>query len=617
MYEKFGAEVKEKQVTFRLFFPDSAVDPSQYTRGGHPRIREIRILGDFQSNIGGRDWDVHSAPLMIKTPHPNGWLYVYEINQDLPEGFYQYKYHVTFENGDTRLVSDPCTKYSSGGAGENAAFVIGGNRTTVNPIPRRLPPKDLIIYEMMIDDFTSEFRGSRAPVDAVRDKLDYLQDLGINAIEFMPWTAWPGGSFNWGYEPFQFFSVEYRYVHDDSVPSDKLYKLKTLINELHSRHIHVIMDGVFNHVKAGEREDQGFPYLWLYQNPYESPYIGKFEEALFFQDIDYNNKCTQEFIRDVCVYWLEEYELDGIRFDYTLGFYREGDFEHGISKLISDIKAYLDQRGKGHVALMIEHLNGFAAIEDTNQICATGNWFDPFMHRVHEYAKHSYVDGEILRILNANLHYGEGKSPVTYIENHDHSTVVNVAGGRDVWFQTQPAAIALLTCPGIVLVHNGQEFGEDYCLTPFGQDENRHPCGRRVSPRPLRWNSHSRDSVGKTLYAFYRQLLRIRKDHPALRSPNFFPWPPDSTLMTQEGYGVHTGKGVVIYHRWGQGDDGEMEKFIIILNFSDVNQQVDIPFSENGQWEELLKGDSVRVTGFHLYGQLIGSNYGRIYYRKG
>jgi 1,4-alpha-glucan branching enzyme len=271
MYEEFGAVVQNKQVEFRLFLPDNTVDQTQYIRGGQPKIKEIRIRGDFQNQIGGRDWGFDSAPIMTKNPHAKGWLYTHKIEGDLPEGFYQYKYFVTFENDTTRWVTDPCTKYGGNGNNENAAFVIGGPTATVQPIPNRLPPKDLIIYELMIDDFTKEFRGAKAPIDAINDKLDYLQELGINAIEFMPWTAWPGEGFSWGYDPFLFFSVENRYIDDPVNPANKLYKLKTLINELHGRNIHVIMDGVFNHVKGGIDPNKGFPYLWLYRFPRTKP----------------------------------------------------------------------------------------------------------------------------------------------------------------------------------------------------------------------------------------------------------------------------------------------------------------------------------------------------------
>jgi len=607
MYEQFGAVVDQDKVEFKLFFPDNTVDPTQYVRGGLPRISEIRVRGDFQSHLGGQDWELATAPVMTKVAHPKGWLYTCKIDPALPEGFYQYKYFVTFENATTRWCGDPCTKYGGSDEHENAGFAIGGNTTTVNPIPQRLPPRDLVLYELMIDDFTSEFRGSRAPVDAIKDRLDYLQELGVNGIEFMPWTSWPGGDFSWGYDPVQFFAVEYRYIHDPTSPADKLYRLQTLINELHARNMHVIMDGVFNHVRAGSDPNHGFPYLWLYMNPADSPYIGAFARGGFFDEFDYHNGCVEEFIRDVCGYWLDAFQIDGIRFDFTLGFFQEGNPNVGITKLVSDLKARLAQERRDNTALMLEHLtdNRFDAIDDTNQICADGCWLDPFMFKSFEYARSGNIDGEILRILNANLDYAQGKAPVTYIENHDHSTVVREAGGRGRWFKTQPSAIALLTSSGIALLHNGQEFGEDYFLPSDGPD--------RVQPRPLRWNAHSQDFVGSRLYALYEKLIRIRKEHPSLRSPNFFPFP----FNHPDGYGTFPDKDVVVYHRYGQATDGQFERFIVVINYSDVDQFIDIPFSVNGSWDDLLNEQSAVVENFRLFNQQINSNWGRIYYRKG
>lgn len=607
MYEQFGAVVDQNKVEFKLFFPDSSIDPSQYTRGGLPKIKEIRVRGDFQSHIGGQDWELATAPMMARNPHPKGWLYTCKIDQALPEGFYQYKYFVTFENETTRWCGDPCSKYGGADEHENAGFAIGGNSVAVNPIPQRLPPRDLVLYELMIDDFTSEFRGGRAPIDAIKDRLDYLQELGVNGIEFMPWTSWPGGDFSWGYDPVQFFAVEYRYIHDPTSPADKLFRLQRLINELHARNMHVVMDGVFNHVRAGIDPNHGFPYLWLYMNPADSPYIGAFAKGGFFEEFDYHNGCVEEFIRDVCGYWLDAFQIDGIRFDFTLGFFQEGNPNVGITKLVSDLKARLAQESKNNVALMLEHLtdNRFDAIDDTNQICADGCWLDPFMFKSFEYARSGNLDAEILRILNSNLDYAQGKAPVTYIENHDHSTIVREAGGRGRWFKTQPPAISLLTSPGIVLLHNGQEFGEDYFLPSEGAD--------RVQPRPLRWNSHGVDFEGRRLYAVYKKLIQIRKDHPSLRSPNFFPFP----VNHPDGYGSFPEKDVVVFHRFGSATDGQFERFIIVINYSDFDQFVDIPFPVNGRWDDLLDQQSFVVDNFRLLSQRIASNWGRIYYKKG
>lgn len=602
MYQDFGASVNESVVTFQLFFPDNTVDPSQYTRGGSPRIRDIRIRGTFQEALGDEAWNLEDAPRMRRNPHPKGWVYTWSTS--LPDGFYEYKYYVSFENDTTRWCTDPCSKYGCSNENENSAFVVGGPDVQTIPIPRRRPPQDWVVYELMLDDFTAEFRGNQAPFDALRDKLDYLQELGINAIEFMPWTAWPGGNFSWGYDPFQFFSVEHRYVNDPQHPLEKLYKLKRLINELHRRNIHIVMDGVFNHVQAGINPSRGFGYLWLYQNPEESPFIGAFERGGFFEEFDYNNRCTQEFIQDVCLYWLDEFQIDGIRFDYTLGFYREGNSEVGIAKLIQEVKEQLADQEKENVGLFIEHLtdNRYEAIDDANQIDASGAWFDPIMFTNWGTAN-GFMSPELLRVLDAGRDFAEGKGPVTYVQNHDHSNLVTVLGGRDRWYKGQAPAIALLTSPGTVMLHNGQEFGEDYFLPETGPG--------RVLPRPLRWEAFSEDFIGTRLYEVYQRLIRIRKAHPSLRSSNFFP-----QENHPDGYGIYPALGVVIYHRWGASETGELERFIIAINYSDSDQFLDIPFSTNGTWTDLLNDETVTVESHRLFQYRIPSNWGRVFFQE-
>ena len=76
-------------------------------------------------------------------------MYSYSTKKPLADNFYQYKYVVTFENGEVRRVSDPCTKYGGSDDQENSAFVVGGPLLIngVNPIERRVPPRDLVLYE--------------------------------------------------------------------------------------------------------------------------------------------------------------------------------------------------------------------------------------------------------------------------------------------------------------------------------------------------------------------------------------------------------------------------------------------------------------------------------------
>ena len=631
MYENFGPQVDANRVTFKLFFPDKAKDPLQYGRGGLPRIKKIQVTGTFQSQIGQNNWDNINAPEMTLEDHPKGLLYTFSTT--LPDDFYEYKFYVTFDDEVTRWCNDPCTKYGGQDANqETSGFVVGGNRVEdVQPIPQRISHQDLVIYEVMIDDFTRKLIENRnpsdppkAPLDLIKDKVGYLKELGVNAVEFMPWTATIGKGFSWGYNPFLYFSVEDRYTNantsDPAEKLNKLFRLKELFEALHAEGIHVILDGVFNHVEEGA-EGVGFPYYWLYRYPEESPYIGFFARGGFLKELDYENQCTQEFIFDVCKYWLDKYQIDGIRFDFTLGFFLKNGIDHGITRLISNLRNYLSGEGRENISLVIEHLtdNRYEAIEDTNRMGATGSWFDPFMFKAWEFGSSNTVNTTIMRPLDTHKDFAPGSSPVVYIENHDHGTIVNKVGGSQTgadvrpnnWFKSQPYAIALLTIPGAILIHNGQEFGDEYFIPENGPD--------RVISRPVNWERLN-DDIGQSLFGLYKKLIRIRNSYPSLRSPNFYPSNYDErqTRFNNEGYGVDVERKLVIYHRWGNSLDSQLERFIIVLNFSSSDQFVDIPFPLNGTWADVLNDDqSFPVTSFRLFNQKINSHWGRIFYTKG
>ncbi len=597
MYEDFGARVQGDAVEFRLFVPDAAVDPGQYVRGGPARIRDVRVVGDFQG------WDVDGAPELSPGDHPAGRVYTHRV-EGLAEGFYEYKYLVRFENGTSRWCTDPCTRYV-GRTNENAGFVIGGNQLNVRPLADPRPREELVIYELMLDDFTSGYRGARAPVDAVLDRLDHLLALGVNTVELMPWTAWRGGAFSWGYDPFLFFAVEDRYIADPTEPADRLVRLKRLVDALHEHSVGVIMDGVFNHVSAGVTPDTGFPYHWLWQDPEESPFTGVFSRGGFFEDLDFHNACTQQFVFDVCRFWLDEYRLDGIRFDYTRGYYDPAEGDRGIRRLVADLHEHLTASGRS-APLILEHLpdNRYEAVNDTNLIGADGCWFDPLMFELASCAGAERAFPALMRALDAGRDFAAGIGPLTYAENHDHSTLASRAGGRGVWYRMQPAAIALLTAPGTVMLHNGQEFGDDWWMPEAGDG--------RVMPRPVRWDLAG-DAIGQNLIGLYRRLAAIRREHPALRTHNFYPRGYDEgwTRLNPEGYGVDTDRGLVVYHRWDA-----TERVTVALNFSASDQWVDVPLPTNGMWHELIDGGTYDIRDWRVSGHRVPSHWGHVFVHR-
>lgn len=619
MYENFGfTRSPAGDQSIMLFVPDNSVDATQYIRGGASHIASVGIVSDFQHLVtpGSTDWDPAGALKMTRTDHPSGYLFVYKIDPPLPDGWYQYQYLVRFDDTTVRLVGDPCTKYG-GDAKDRSAFVVGGAPVDVEPIAQRLPSENLIIYELMIDDFTKEYRGTRAPIDAIHDKLDLLQALNINAIEFMPWIAWPDdAAFSWGYDPAYFFSVESAYVNEPGNPLNRLSKLADLITECHRRNIHVLLDIVLQHARQGAFTN-GFPYYWLWQSPTESPFVGQFVPAGNFGmlPLDYDNACTQQFITDVCKYWLTRFSLDGFRFDQITGYDNPRFPAKGAPGLISDLKAYTSGQKLDNVSLILEDDWSFQVIPDSNFIQPTGAWFDVFRSYPFDifngYAVKGGVTAGYVRVLNAARDFNAPICPTIYLENHDHATITYELGSRDRWYKAQPYMIALATCAGTVLLHNGQEWGQLENL--WEDDSNAPPQFKRVQSRPLTWAQRD-DDVGKRLTSLYSFLLSLRKANPAWCTPNFYPDDYDSswTRFSPDGYGIDEARQVAIFHRWSGAD-----LYMIVLNFSDTLQYVDVPLPQNGVWIDLLNNNfQYNCSNYRLYNFAVQSNWGCILHWK-
>ncbi|KAK4891402.1 hypothetical protein LTR27_010056 [Elasticomyces elasticus] len=592
---------------FRLFFPE----------GFDPQITSIRVAGTFQNENRGRppsDYDFTNALSLGRSADGRGAFWTYLSGNTLEEGFYEYMYEVTYTEGSVRRVADPCARYS-GKEPQSSGFVVGGFHSLhITPLNERKPLKDLVIYELHAGDFTAEYRGARAPFDAIVDKLDYLKsDVGINAILIMPWTAFLNKDYDWGYSPFQYFAVEYAYANDLIAPSEKISKLKNLISECHKKGIHVIMDGVFNHC------DQSFPYKHLYLYEDDCPYTQQAYGGTFsgLQDLDFRNNCTQDFIRDVCLYYISEFKIDGIRFDNTTNFYIPHHPTRGIPGLLQSISDYTTRNNITNFSLTIEHIDVNASIV-VNSTVATSFWDDGLYHACKDDLIEGNLSPNYLAVLNDTQYVtGPDKVATMYLSNHDHASIAWKAGQSDAsggsrWYRTQPHVIALLTSPGTPLIPMGQEFAEDYWIP-----EDDHKSGRRVRSRPLHWNSD--DPYRRGLLSTYKRLLTLRNAHPALRSRNFHPgqWDGGMTQLDNDGFGIDVTRKLVIYHRWS---DDRRELFYISLNFSDQNQWVDLQFARGGVYEDVLvprgtEDSTVNVVGNRKRVKLT-SNWGHVYFQR-
>ena len=164
---------------------------------------------------------------------------------------------------------------------------------------------NLIIYEAWVYDYTSSrsFKG-------LKNRLDYIQNLGVNAIELMPVAEFEG-NYSWGYNPTLYFAVDKAY----GTPED----LKSLIDECHKRGIAVILDMVFNHAYGLNPMNRLYPYgTDLSSNPWfnVTPPEGG---TTYGQDWNHDFGPAKEMFNRAFKYWLEEFKIDGYRLDLSHG----------------------------------------------------------------------------------------------------------------------------------------------------------------------------------------------------------------------------------------------------------------------------------------------------------
>ncbi len=215
----------------------------------------------------------------------------------------------------------------------------------------RRPLRDLVIYELMIDDCTAGERGAARAARCGARPARPSRRPGRVRHPVHARTAWTDERFSWGYTPALYYSVSYRYANDLNQPTEKLSWLKRLISECHDRGLHVLMDGVFNHAATA------FPLQGVLPASTRTARLPALFAGEFpgLQDLDFNNRCTQELILDVCRYWIEVFGIDGIRFDNTVNFYTHGD-NRGLPQLGGRPGRGQEAAGEAHFSLTLEHL---------------------------------------------------------------------------------------------------------------------------------------------------------------------------------------------------------------------------------------------------------------------
>ncbi|MCK5678761.1 MAG: alpha-amylase, partial [Flavobacteriaceae bacterium] len=216
---------------------------------------------------------------------------------------------------------------------------------------------DLVIYELLIRDF-DELHS----FDAVKARLDYLQDLGVNAIEFMPVNEFDGNE-SWGYNPAFHMALDKYY----GTPT----AFKQFVDECHSRGIAVIIDVVYNHAtgqnpfyRMWNTDNGGYGGQASAENPFFNPTATHAYSV--FNDFNHSQQATRDYVKRTTQYWIEEYNIDGFRWDLTKGFTQnctssdEGCTGNYQADRVAVLKEYADYQWEINpdFYVIFEHLGG-------------------------------------------------------------------------------------------------------------------------------------------------------------------------------------------------------------------------------------------------------------------
>lgn len=524
-----------------------------------PNAVSVNVAGTFNG------WNSTSRPLASEG---GGWWSV-----DVPNAAVQHQYKYVI-NGSVWKV-DPRAGDVVSSVGNGIIVSHNYNWTPFNPPPWN----EMVIYEMHIGSFYDAPGGNPGTWTSAASRLGYLQTLGINAVKIMPVAEFPG-DFSMGYNPVNLFAPESAY----GSPND----MRNFINACHQRGIAVIIDVVYNHL--GPSDDLG-ESIWRFDG--YSAY-GDTGGIYFYEDDNrytpwgdtrpnYSSGPVRSFIRDNVMYWLSEFNMDGIRMDGTAYIRERGiggpDIPEGWS-LMQWINNEVDV-AFGQKICIAEDMRDNEWLTKTTGEGGAGfdsQWDAGFHHKVVPVLTASQdADRNMWDIRDAivRLYNGWDTQRVIYTESHDE--VGTAGGGRvpsQIWWdhpdsyyskkRSTLGAGIVFTSPGIPMIFMGQEFLED---------------GAWHDSDPLDW---TKNTTFAGIRQMYTHLIGLRR--------NLSGSTRGLLAKNVNVFHINNTDKVIAFHRWWNGGPGD--DVIVVANFSNRGfTSYNIGFPKSGRWRVRLNSD--------------------------
>lgn len=575
--------------------PAGTVDGVTYINSGKsvifnlyaPSKTSVSVIGDFNN------WAASAKYAMNHTPDGKRWWIQVDNLDANTEYAYQYLIDGSLKVADpyTEKVLDPdndkyltadtypgLKAYPTGKTTGNVS-VLQANQPAYswkNTTFARPEKKKLVIYELLVRDFIDKHN-----YQTLKDTLNYLANLGVNAIELMPINEFEG-NLSWGYNPSFYFAPDKYYGTKNA--------LKAFIDECHSRGIAVIQDMVLNHsfgqspmVQMYFNTAAGKPAAnnpWYNVDPTHPYNVG--------YQFNHESAATKYFVKNVIKFWMQEYKIDGFRFDLSKGFTQVnygtsdaavgpwGQYDASRVAIWKEYNNYIKSIDNNNFYVILEH---FAANQEEKELAEEGMMlWNNLNYNANEATMGWLTNSNFQGIFYDQHTFTLPYQLVGYFESHDEERLMfkneaygNAAGSYSVkeiptgLKREEMAAAFLLSVPGPKMIWQFGELGYDKTIDLNGRTGNK----------PILWN-YNADPQRRHLYSIYSQLINLRKKN---------------AVFATTDYVYNLSGAVKTIQLKDAGANVE-----VVGNFDVASQTVNITFPSTGTYTDALTGASINVA---------------------
>ena len=551
----------------------------------------VHVIGSFNN------WEIDNNYLLKKDSSKNRfWI---ELTGLTPQTDYSYQYLIDAE----LRVADPYStvilneyndqyinattypnlpSYPSGKTNHAVTLLRTGDADYVwqNTNFTKPAKTDLVIYKLLIRDFDALHT-----FDAVKARLDYLEDLGINAIEFLPVMEFDGNE-SWGYNPSFHMALDKYYGTATA--------FKQFIDECHRRGIAVILDVVYNHASG----QNPFYRMWNTDNAgyggqasADSPFFNQTATHSYsvFNDLNHSKQAVKDYVKRVSQYWIDEYKVDGFRWDLTKGFTQNCTGSDACTNAyqqdrVDVLKEYADYQWEidPDFYIIFEHLG-------TNT--EESEWVN---YRLDEgkgimvWGNHNYQYNQATMGLGSDSDFSwisfknrgwSVPANVSYMESHDEERLMyknlqfgassgsyNIKNEATALKRMELAGAFFFTVPGPKMIWQFGELGYDISINQNGRTGNK----------PILWNYFD-DQDRKDVYNTWSKLIQLKLKFDIFETSDF-------TMDVANTNGL---KKIHLTDDTAQ----EIQYVTIIGNFGVTTQNITPAFQKTGTWYDLLNDD--------------------------